>query len=119
MKLGGVRLKIPIGGCFYKNWQKLKLLKSKGSNELYCQARDAVKDPEVNPVSSRERVGGVRRGFRALQWNVDGIGTSMADVISLVREDPGLDALLLQEIKLTPANPTPSLPGYSAIRHDR
>jgi hypothetical protein len=36
-----------------------------------------------------------------------------------VREDPGLDVLLLHESKLIPANPTPTLPGYSAIRHDR
>jgi hypothetical protein len=50
---------------------------------------------------------------------VDGIGTSMADVISLVREDPGLDVLLLQETKLIPANPTPSLPWCSAIRRDQ
>ena len=43
----------------------------------------------------------------------------MADVISLVREDPGLDVLLLQETKLSPANQTPSLPGYTPIRRDR
>jgi exonuclease III len=54
-----------------------------------------------------------------LQWNVDGIGTAIADVISLVREDPGLDVLLLQETKHIPANPTPTLPGYSAIRRNR
>jgi hypothetical protein len=29
-----------------------------------------------------------------------------------------LDVLLLQDSKLIPANPTPTLPGYSAIRHD-
>jgi hypothetical protein len=50
---------------------------------------------------------------------VDGIGTDIADVITLVREDPGLDVLLLQETKLISANPTPTLPGYSAIRRDR
>jgi hypothetical protein len=83
------------------------------------QARDAVNDPEVNPISSREHVGGIRCGIRVLHWNMDGIGTAIADVISLVREDPGLDVLLLQETKLIPANPTPTLPGYSAIRHDR
>jgi hypothetical protein len=49
---------------------------------------------------------------------VDGIGT-IADVITLVREDPSLDVLLLQETKLIPANPTPTLPGYSSIRGDR
>jgi hypothetical protein len=36
---------------------------------------------------------------------VDGIGTAIVEVISLVREDPGLDVLLLQETKLIPANP--------------
>jgi exonuclease III len=50
---------------------------------------------------------------------VDGIGTAIAYVISLVREDPGLDVLLLQETKLIPANHTPTLPGYSAIKRDR
>jgi exonuclease III len=54
-----------------------------------------------------------------LQWNVDGIGTAIADVNTLVREDPGLDVLLLRETKLIPSNPTPTLPGYSAIRRDR
>jgi exonuclease III len=43
-----------------------------------------------------------------LQWNIDGIGTAIADVITLVREVPGLDVLLLQETKLIPANPTPN-----------
>jgi hypothetical protein len=37
----------------------------------------------------------------------------------LVREDPGLDVLLLQETKLITANPTPTLSGYSAIRRDQ
>jgi hypothetical protein len=37
MKLGGVRLKIPIGGCFSKNWKKLVLLKSKGLRTPNCQ----------------------------------------------------------------------------------
>jgi hypothetical protein len=83
------------------------------------QARDAVNDPEVNPVSSRKHVGGVRRGLRVLHWNVDSIGTAIADVITLVREDQGLDVLLLQETKLIQVNPTPTLPGYSAIRRDR
>jgi hypothetical protein len=83
------------------------------------QAQDAVNDPEVNPVSNRGRGGGVRRGLRVLQWNVDGIRTTIADVITLVREDPGLDVLLLQETKLIPANPTPTLPGYSEISRDR
>jgi exonuclease III len=69
-------------------------------------------------VNSQGSGGGVRRGLRVLQWNVDGIGTAIADVITLVREDPGLDVLLLQETKLIPVNPTPTLPGYSAIRHD-
>jgi exonuclease III len=55
----------------------------------------------------------------SLQWNVDGIGTAIADVITLVREDPGLDVLLLQETKLIPANPTLTLLGYSAFRRDR
>jgi hypothetical protein len=50
---------------------------------------------------------------------MDGIGTAIADVITLVREDPGLDVLLLQETKLIPANPTPTLPLYSVIRRDR
>jgi exonuclease III len=54
-----------------------------------------------------------------LQWNVDGIGTAIADVISLVRKDPGLDVLLLQATKLIQANLTPTLPGYSAIKRDR
>jgi exonuclease III len=54
-----------------------------------------------------------------LQWNVDGIVTTIANVITLVREDPSLDVLLLQETKLIPANPTPTLPGYSVIRRDR
>jgi exonuclease III len=54
-----------------------------------------------------------------LQRNVDGIGTAIADVITLVSEDPGLDVLLLQETKLISVNPTPTFPGYSAIRHDR
>jgi hypothetical protein len=83
------------------------------------QAQDAVKHPEVSPVSSQERVGGVRCGLQVLQLNLDGIGTAIPDVISLVREDPGLDVLLLQETKLIPANPTPTLPGYSAIRLDQ
>jgi exonuclease III len=51
--------------------------------------------------------------------NVDDIGTAIADVITLVMADPGLDVLLLQETKLIPANPTSTLPGYSAIRRDR
>jgi hypothetical protein len=50
---------------------------------------------------------------------VYGIGTTIADVITLVREDPGLDVLILQETKPIPANPTPTLLGYSAIRHDQ
>jgi hypothetical protein len=83
------------------------------------QARDAVNDPEVNRVKSRGRVGRVRHGLRVLQWNVDGIGTAIADVITLVRENPGLDVLLLQDTKLIPANPTLTLPGYYAIRCDR
>jgi hypothetical protein len=37
----------------------------------------------------------------------------------LVRENPGLDVLLLQETKLIPANSTPTLPGYSGIRRDQ
>jgi exonuclease III len=50
---------------------------------------------------------------------VDGIGTAIADVITLVMEGTALDVLLLQETKLIPANPTPTLPGYSSIRHDQ
>jgi hypothetical protein len=46
------------------------------------------------------------------------IGTAIADVITLVREDPGLDVLLLQKTKLIPTNPHPTRPGYSAIRRD-
>jgi hypothetical protein len=83
------------------------------------QAQEAVNDPEVNPVSSQEYGSGVRCGLRVLQRNVDGIGTSMVDVILLVMEGPGLDVLLLQETKLSPANPTPTLHGYFAIRCDR
>jgi hypothetical protein len=49
---------------------------------------------------------------------VDGIGSAIADVISLVREDPGLDVLLLQETKLISANPTLTLPGYFTFRRD-
>jgi hypothetical protein len=70
-------------------------------------------------VSSRGSSGGVRRDLRVLQWNVDGIGTAIADVITLVREDPGLDVLLLQETKLIPPIPTLTLPGYTAIRRDQ
>jgi exonuclease III len=70
-------------------------------------------------VSSRVHGGDVRCGLRVLQWNVDGIGTAIVDVITLVREDPGLDVLLLQETKLIPANPTLTLPGYSAITLDQ
>jgi exonuclease III len=44
---------------------------------------------------------------------------SIADVIALVRKDPALDVLLLQETKPIPANPTLTLPGYSGIRHDQ
>jgi hypothetical protein len=83
------------------------------------QARDAVNEPEVNPVSSRGSSGGVRRGLQVLQWNVDGSGTAIADVIILVWEDPGLDVLLLQETKLIPANPTPTISGYFVIRRDQ
>jgi exonuclease III len=50
---------------------------------------------------------------------VDGIGTAIADVITLVREDPSLDVLLLQETKLIPVKTTSTLPGYSAIRCDQ
>jgi hypothetical protein len=83
------------------------------------QAQDTDNDPAVNPVSSQQHGGDVRCGLRVLQWNVDGIRTSMVDVISLVREDPSLDVLLLQETRLALANPTPSLPVYSTIRRDR
>jgi hypothetical protein len=86
---------------------------------INTQARDAVNEPEIVPVISRGNSGGVRCGLRVLQRNVDVIGTAIADVLTLVREDPGLDVLLLQETKLSPANPTPTLPGYTAIRCDR
>jgi hypothetical protein len=94
-----------------KHWKCTSCIKN--------QARDAVNNPEVGPVSTQRRVGGVRHGLQVLQWNVDGIGNAVADVITLVRKDPGLDVLLLQETILIPANPTPILPGYSAIRCDR
>jgi len=86
---------------------------------INTQARDAVNDPEIVPVSSRGNSVGDRRGLRVLQWNVDGIGTAIADVLTLVKDDPGLDVLLLQETKLVPANLTPTIPGYTAIRRDR
>jgi hypothetical protein len=94
-----------------KNWESTSCIDN--------QARDAVNDPEVNPVSSPGHESGARRGLQVLQGNVHGIGTAIADVITLVRKDPGLDVLPLQETKLIPANPTPTLPGYSAIRRDQ
>ena len=60
-----------------------------------------------------------RRSLKVIQWNVDGLATSMADLQGLVRDDPDIDFLMIQETKLLPSNPDPRLPGYSVVRRDR
>ena len=60
-----------------------------------------------------------RDGLRIIQWNVDGLGTSLVDLIGLVEREPEIDVLMIQETKLLPTAPDPRLPGYAAIRRDR
>ena len=60
-----------------------------------------------------------RRNLKVIQWNVDGLATSMVDLQGLVRDDPDIDFLMIQETKLLPSNSDPYLPGYSVVRRDR
>ena len=54
-----------------------------------------------------------------LQWNVDGIATSLMDLQDLVRKRPAVGVVLVQESKLLPSDPDPSVPGFSTVRLDR
>ena len=54
-----------------------------------------------------------------LQWNVDGITTSLTDLQDLVRKRPAVGVVLVQESKLLPSDPDPLVPGFSTVRLDR
>ena len=60
-----------------------------------------------------------RASLKVIQWNVDGLSTSLVDLKSLVEREPDIDILLIQETKLRPPVPDPLLDGYVAIRRDR
>ena len=60
-----------------------------------------------------------RDGLKIIQWNVDGLSTSLVDLMVLVEKEPDIDVFLIQETKLLPTAPDPRLAGYTAIRRDR
>ena len=60
-----------------------------------------------------------RSRLKVVQWNVDGLSTSLVDLKGLVEQEPDIDALLIQETKLKPPMSDPQLEGYVAIRRDR
>ena len=53
------------------------------------------------------------------QWNVDGMATSLMDLRDLVKRKPATGVILVQESKLLPSDPDPSVPGFSTVRLDR
>ena len=59
-----------------------------------------------------------RDALTILQWNADGLKSSIADLQALV-SDRQIDICLIQETKLSPRDATPRLPGYVAERRDR
>ena len=54
-----------------------------------------------------------------LQWNVDGITTSLMDLQDLIRKGPAVGVVLVQESKLLPSDPDQLVPGFSTVRLDR
>ena len=74
---------------------------------------DVVSGPSGSPDVS------LRESLKVIQWNVDGLTTSLVDLRNLVEKDRDIDVLLVQETKLHPSASDPSLPGYAAIRRDR
>ena len=59
-----------------------------------------------------------RAALRVLQWNVDGIHTSVADLRQLLKEEK-VDVCLVQESKLSARGPTPRIDGFASVRRDR
>ena len=53
-----------------------------------------------------------------LQWNVDGIATSLTDLQDLVRKKPAVGVVLVQESKLLSSDSDPSVPGFLTVRLD-
>ena len=53
-----------------------------------------------------------------LQWNCDYLATKIIELRELVSR-AAVDVVVLQETKLGEEDPTPSLPGFEAIRRDR
>ena len=60
-----------------------------------------------------------RSSLKVIQWNVDGLSTSMADLKVLMEGMPDTDIVMVQETKLLPTASDPWLPGYTAVRQDR
>ena len=82
------------------------------------QRLDAVNQPGATRAADPKRAIGTRDKLRILQWNVDGVGTAVVDLLGFIEQDPNLDVILVQESKLLPSDKTPSLPGYTAVRRD-
>ena len=87
-----------------------------------CTARGRqvpTNPPDVESGPSRSQDVSLRDSLKVVQWNVDGLTTSLVDLRNLVEENKDIDALLIQETKLHPSARDPSLPGYVVVRRDR
>ena len=85
-----------------------------------ARSRQALpNEPNVDTVPGRSPDVSSRSSLKVIQWNVDGVSTSLVDLLGLVEREPDIDVLLVQEAKLHPTAPSPRIPGYAVIRRDR
>ena len=75
--------------------------------------------PDVDIVAGRSPEVSSRSSLKVVQWNVDGLSTSLVDLKGLAEKEQDIDIFLLQETKLQPPRPDPHLEGYVTIRQDR
>ena len=87
-----------------------------------CTARNRqgpTNQPDVDTVPGRSPQVASRSSLKVVQWNVDGLSTSLVDLKGLVEREPDIDILLIQETKLKPPMSDPQLEGYVPLRRDR
>jgi len=88
-----------------------------------CQACVAASPDRAIPpagIPTTARRGETFQGssLRVVQWNIDGVGTGLADLGLILREH-AVDVCLLQESKLNSSSITPKIRGYASLRRDR
>ena len=87
------------------------LTKRLTSDHLTTHNNDLADSESPDPKDEHEKL-------RILQWNADGLRNKIIELRKRAI-DQDLDVLLIQESHLEPNQPSPSIPGFAALRVDR